>query len=419
MNKYSQEVTFIKDKADAKSPLEEVIIKGAQKMLKLALENEVEEFIAKHSALVDEDGKRVVTRNEHLPERDILTGIGPVRVAQPRVDDRNLKSCSQDDRFTSNILPRYLRRIPSIDNLIPTLYLKGISTNDFGAALSAILGQGAQGLSASNIVRLKASWEKDYEKWRSRDLSGKRYVYFWVDGVYFNVRLEDDRLCILIVIAADSDGNKELLAVSDGYRESKIVWKELLLDLKRRGLSSPPKLAVGDGGLGFWKALSEVFPSTKRQRCWVHKTSNILDKMPKSIQPKAKTMIHDMYLAATKEDALSAYDHFVNIFSDKYPKAVECLVKDREDLFTFYRFPAIHWVHIRTTNPIESTFATVKLRTYKTKGCGSRKATLSMVFKLAIEVSKTWRRLKGSEFIVHVLENRKFIDGELVEGEAA
>jgi putative transposase len=419
MNKYSQEVTFIKDKADPKSALEEVIIKGARKMLKLALENEVDEFIAKHSVLVDEDGKRVVTRNGHLPERDILTGVGPIAVKQPRVDDRNLKSNTQDERFTSNILPRYLRRIPSIDNLIPTLYLKGISTNDFGTALSAILGEGAQGLSASNIVRLKQSWEKDYDKWRNRSLSGKKYVYFWVDGVYFNVRLEEDRSCILIVIAADSDGNKELLAVSDGYRESSIAWKELLLDLKRRGLSSPPKLAVGDGALGFWKALTEVFGSTRRQRCWVHKTANILDKMPKSIQPKAKSMIHDMYLAATKEDAGSAYDHFVNVFSDKYPKAVECLVKDREDLFTFYDFPAAHWVHIRTTNPIESTFATVKLRTYKTKGCGSRKATLTMVFKLAMEVSKTWRRLKGSEFIVHVLENRKFVDGELVEGVAA
>ncbi len=418
MNEYNQEVTFIKDKALARSALEEVIVGGARKMLKLALENEVDEFIAKHSALVDEDGKRIVSRNGYMPARDILTGVGPINITQPRIDDRKLQNNGMD-RFTSSILPRYLRRIPSIDNLIPTLYLKGISTNDFGVALSAILGEGAQGLSAANIVRLKRCWEEDYVDWAKRDLSGKNYVYFWVDGVYFNVRLEDERSCILIIIAADSKGNKELLAVSDGYRESKIAWKELLLDLKRRGLSAPPKLAVGDGGLGFWSALTEVFPSTRRQRCWVHKTANILDKMPKSIQPKAKSAIHDMYLAATKEDALSAYDHFVNSFKDKYPKAVDCLVKDKEDLFTFYDFPAAHWVHIRTTNPIESTFATVKLRTYKTKGCGSRKATLSMVFKLAMEVSKTWRRLKGSEFIVHVLENRKFVDGELVEGVAA
>ena len=418
MEKYSQEITFIKDKAQAKSALEEVIIEGARKMLKLALENEVDEFIAKHSTLVDEDCRRIVSRNGYMPARDILTGVGPINVKQPRVDDRLLGE-NDMERFTSNILPRYLRRIPSIDNLIPALYLKGISTNDFGTALSAILGEGAQGLSASNIVRLKQSWEKDYEEWRNRDLSGKKYVYFWVDGVYFNVRLEDDRSCILTIIAADSNGNKELLAVSDGYRESKIAWKELLFDLKRRGLSYVPKLAVGDGALGFWAALSEVFPSTRRQRCWVHKTANILDKMPKSIQLKAKSMIHDMYMASTKDDALSAYDHFVNVFSDKYPKAVECLTKDKEDLFTFYDFPAAHWIHIRTTNPIESTFATVKLRTYKTRGCGSRTATLTMVFKLVIETAKTWRRLKGSEFIVHVLEDRKFVDGELVEEVAA
>jgi len=419
MDKYSQEIKFIKDRADARSALEEVIVKGARKMLKLALENEVDEFIQKHSTLKDEEGNRIVSRNGYMPERDILTGIGPLTIKQPRVDDRDLNDHSQDERFTSNILPRYLRRIPSIDNLIPALYLKGISTNDFGTALSAILGEGAKGLSATNIVRLKAGWEKDYGQWRNRDLSGKNYVYFWVDGVYFNVRLEDDRSCILIIIAADKDGNKELLAVSDGYRESKIAWKELLLDLKRRGLATAPKLAVGDGALGFWAALSEVFGQTRRQRCWVHKTANILDKMPKSIQPKAKSMIHEMYMAATKETALSAYDHFVDVFSDKYPKAVECLVKDKEDLFTFYDFPATHWIHIRTTNPIESTFATVKLRTYKTKGCGSRTATLTMVFKLAMEAARTWKKLKGHKLIVHVLENKKFVDGELAEEVAA
>jgi len=418
MSKSTQEIRFIKDKDNTQSPLEEIIIKGAQKMLKLALENEVDEFIQKHSTLVDEEGRRIISRNGYMPERDILTGIGPLTIKQPRIDDRQLDQ-NDRERFTSNILPRYLRRIPSIDNLIPALYLKGISTNDFGVALSAILGEGAGGLSATNIVRLKASWEKDYEEWKNRDLSGKKYVYFWVDGVYFNVRLEDDRSCILIIIAADKQGNKELLAVSDGYRESKLAWKELLLDLKRRGLSSAPKLAIGDGALGFWAALAEVFPSTRRQRCWVHKTANILDKMPKSIQAKAKSIIHEMYMAATREDALAAYDHFADVFSDKYPKAVGCLTKDKEDLFTFYDFPAIHWIHIRTTNPIESTFATVKLRTYKTKGCGSRMATLTMVFKLAMETSRTWRRLKGSEFIVHVLENRKFVDGELVEEVAA
>jgi putative transposase len=416
MDKCSQKPQFIKEEI-AWSVLEQVARDGARKMLALAMENEVAEFIEKHSALTDENGNKAITRNGYMPAREILTGMGPLEVKQPRVDDRALKGSSE--RFTSNILPRYLRRMPSIDNLIPALYLKGISTNDFGPALAAILGEEASGLSPANIVRLKDVWEKDYLKWKSRDLSHKKYVYFWVDGIYFNVRLDDSKSCILIIIGADKHGNKELVAVSDGYRESKISWKEILFDLKRRGLVLDPNLAIGDGSLGFWTAIAEVYPKTRRQRCWVHKTANILDKMPKSIQPKAKSMIHEMYMAATRETALSAYDHFVNVFSDKYPKAVECLTKDKEDLFTFYGFPAIHWIHIRTTNPIESTFATVKLRTYKTRGCGSRTATLSMVFKLAMETAKTWRRLKGSEFIVHVLENKKFVDGELVKEVAA
>jgi transposase-like protein len=375
MNKCIQETQFIKEESTW-SVLEQVAREGARKMLQLALENEVEEFVQKHSNLTDEDGRKVVAKNGYMPQRDIVTGMGPLTIIQPRIDDRNLKEYSGNDRFTSNILPRYLRRIPSIDNLIPALYLKGISTNDFPTALSAILGESARGLSAANIVRLKESWQKDYMQWKSRDLSHKNYVYFWVDGVYFNVRLEDDRSCILVIIGADRHGNKELVAICDGFRESKLSWREMLLDLKQRGLSFAPKLATGDGGLGFWAALGEVFPETRRQRCWVHKTVNILDKMPKSIQAKAKSMIHEMYMVATKENALKAYDHFIQTFEPKYPKAVECLKKDKEDLFTFYDFPAMHWIHIRTTNPIESTFATVKLRIFKTKGCGSRIATL-------------------------------------------
>ena len=387
MDNSTKETGFIKEE-NSWSVLEQVARQGAQKMLRLALENEVEEFIQKHSNLKGENGKKVVTKNGYMPEREILTGMGPLPIKQPRIDDRNLKGYLVD-RFTSNILPRYLRRIPSIDNLIPVLYLKGISTNDFPSALSAILGEGAAGLSATNIVRLKSCWENDYLKWKSRDLSHKNYVYFWVDGIYFNVRLDDDRSCILVIMGADKHGNKELVAVSDGYRESKLSWREMLLDLKQRGLAFAPRLATGDGSLGFWAALAEVFPETKRQRCWVHKTANILDKMPKSIQPKAKSMIHEMYMAATKESALKAYDHFIESFEPKYPKAVECLKKDKKDLFTFYDFPATHWIHIRTTNPIESTFATVRLRTTKTKGCGSRIATLSMVFKLTMEAAKT------------------------------
>ena len=398
--------------------LEQVARQGAQKMLQLALENEVQEFILKHSNLKDEDRKKVVAKNGYMPQREIVTGMGPLPIKQPRIDDRNLKEYCVE-RFTSNILPRYLRRMPSIDNLIPVLYLKGISTNDFPTALSAILGQGAAGLSATNIVRLKSCWEEDYLKWKSRDLSHKNYVYFWVDGIYFNVRLDDARSCILVIMGADRNGNKELVAVCDGYRENKIAWSELLLDLKQRGLSFAPKLSIGDGSLGFWAALGEVFPETKRQRCWVHKTANILDKMPKSIQPKAKSMIHEMYMAATKASALKAYNHFIESFEPKYPKAVECLRKDKENLFTFYDYPATHWIHIRTTNPIESTFATVRLRTTKTKGCGSRIATLSMVFKLTMEAAKTWKKLKGHQLILLVLENKKFVDGELAEEVAA
>jgi len=385
----------------------------------LAMENEVEEYTQKHSNFKDEQGKRAIVKNGYMRQRDIVTGMGPLTIKQPRVDDRSLCGYSDFKRFTSNILPRYMRRIPSVDNLLPVLYLKGISTNDFPTALSSILGKGASGLSAANIVRLKKVWEDEYNQWKSRDLSDKKYVYFWVDGIYFNVRLDDSRSCILIIMAADEYGNKELLTVSDGYRESKISWRELLLDLKAKGLAIGPRLSIGDGGLGFWAALDEVFPETKRQRCWVHKTANILDKLPKSMQPKAKQMIKDMYMAPTKEEAFKAYDHFVNTFSCKYPKAVECLTKDKEDLFTFYDFPASHWTHIRTTNPIESTFATVRLRTKKTKGCGSRIATLTMVFKLSQEASKNWIRLQGHKLILKVLENKKFIDGEIEEEVAA
>lgn len=395
--------------------LEEILREGARKMLQAAIENEVVEYLDKHKGLRDEAGHCLAVRNGYLPERAILTGVGPIPVRQPRVDDRKLREKEQIESFTSRILPRYLRRIPSIDNLIPVLYLKGISTGDFPQALAAILGEGARGLSATNIVRLKTIWEEDYKVWAKRDLSDKSYVYFWVDGIYFNVRLDEDKVCILVIMAVDADGNKELIAVSDGYRESKISWKELLLDLKRRGLKQGPKLAIGDGGLGFWAAVREVFPEAREQRCWVHKTANILDKMPKSMQSKAKGHIHDMYRAESKKAALEAYDHFIRVYQDKFPKAVDCLIKDKDSLFTFYDFPAAHWIHIRTINPIESTFATVRLRTKRTKGCGSRTATLTMVYKLAFEAQRTWKRLKGYNMIPHVLEERVFVDGILKE----
>lgn len=392
--------------------MEELAREGARQLLAQALEVEVAEFADKHQNRIDAEGRRQVVRNGYMPARELVSGIGPVMIRQPRLDDRVLKKTSEE-RFNSQILPRYLRRVPSVDNLIPILYLKGISTGDMSGALASILGSDAAGLSATNVVRLKAQWEQEYQVWCRRDLSGKQYVYIWVDGIHVNVRLDEERSCILVVMGADAKGKKELLAVSDGYRESKASWREILLDLKRRGMKEGPKLAVGDGALGFWAALREVFPGCREQRCWVHKTANVLDKMPKSVQAKAKSMLHEMWQAPTKEKALAAYEHFLSSWGEKYPKAVECLQTDVQELFTFYDFPAAHWVHIRTSNPIESTYATVRLRTKKTKGCGSRAATLTMVFKLAMEAQKTWRRLMGHEQIPLVMAGNKFIDGEL------
>jgi transposase-like protein len=295
------------------------------------------------------------------------------------------------------------------------LYLKGISTGDFTEALSAILGENAAGLSPTNIVRLKRGWEEEYKEWSRRDLSDKRYVYFWADGIHFNVRLEPDRPCMLVIMGTLLDGTKELVAVQDGHRESKESWLEMLRDLKNRGVKEGPKLAVGDGALGFWRALEEVFPGTKHQRCWVHKTANVLDKLPERVQPHAKTLLHEMYLAPTKRDALKAYDVFLQTYGAKYPKACECLRKDKTVLFTFYDFPAEHWIHIRSTNAIESAFATVRHRTRQTKGCGSRLATLTMVFKLATQAEKHWRRINGYKLISRVMEGVQFVDGLLKE----
>ena len=410
----SQDRTILSDLQEF-SPgdaLEELARRGARKLLAQALDAEIAEHLEKHCDLRDDEGRRLVVRNGNLPERELVTGIGPLRIRQPRVDDRAL---GPEERFSSQILPRYLRRVPSVDNLIPTLYLKGISSGDMSEALVSILGPAAAGLSASNIVRLKARWEQDYQNWNRRDFSMKRYVYFWVDGIHFNVRLDGERSCILVIMGANESGRKELLAISDGYAESKASWREILLDLKRRGLQVGPKLAVGDGALGFWAALREVYPGCREQRCWVHKTGNVLDKMPKSVQAKAKGMLHEMWQAPTKAKALAAYEHFVTSWEEKYPKAVECLRQDKEELFAFYDFPAAHWVHIRTTNPIESTYATVRLRTKKTKGCGSRTATLTMVFKLALEAEKTWKRLRGHRKIELVMQGRRFVDGELQE----
>jgi transposase-like protein len=325
------------------------------------------------------------------------------------VHDR--RPAGENEKFTSQILPPYLRRTKGLEELIPWLYLKGVSTGDFSEALAALVGVDAPGLSATTVTRLKSVWEAEYQAWSKRSLEGKRYVYIWVDGVYFNVRLQDDRPCILVVMGATADGKKELIAIEDGFRESEQSWRGLLLDCKARGLVIDPKVAVGDGALGFWKALAQVYPSTREQRCWVHKTANVLDKLPKSLQPKAKEMLHDIWQAATRHDADQAFDLFVATFEAKYPKATECLSKDRAKLLVFYDFPAEHWIHLRTTNPIESTFATVRLRTEKTKGSGSRGACLTMVFKLMESAAKHWRLLNGSKLLGDVIAGAIYVDG--------
>jgi putative transposase len=388
-----------------------ILREGATRLLGQTIEAEVAAYIERHAHLRDAAGHRVVVRNGHKDEREIQTGIGPITVQQPRVNDKRMDEDGQRMRFTSEILPPYLRKTRSIEELIPWLYLKGISTGDFSEALAALLGPEAPGLSASTVVRLKQVWQDEYETWSKRSLEGKRYVYIWVDGIHFNIRLEEDRQCILVVMGATPDGKKELVAVQDGLRESEQSWRELLLDLKARGLTELPKVAVGDGALGFWAALRKVFGETREQRCWVHKTANVLNELPKGKQGKAKKMLHDIWMAETKAEALKAFDLFVATYEAKYLRATTCLVKDRDVLLTFYDFPAEHWIHIRTTNPIESTFATVRLRTYRTKGCGSRIACLMMVFKLAQSAEQTWRALNGSKLLEDVIRGVQFVDG--------
>ncbi len=391
-------------------PLTEVIRQGARRLLMQAVEAEVAVWINERAHLIDKQGHRQVVRNGYAEPRTIVTGVGPVEVTMPRVHDRRPQG--EREPFTSKILPPYLRKAKSVEELIPWLYLKGISTGDFNEALAALLGPNCPGLSASTVTRLKAIWEAEYKQWNERDLNDKRYVYVWADGVHFNVRLEEDRTCILVLMGATEDGRKELIGIADGYRESEQSWKSLLLDVKQRGLTVDPHLATGDGALGFWKALPQVYAKTRPQRCWVHKTVNVLDKLPKRLHGEAKDRLHQIWMAPTREDAEIAFDHFVATYEAKYPKAVACLSKDRKQLLTFYDFPAAHWIHLRTTNPIESMFATVRLRTAKTKGCGSRVATLTMVFKLAMSAQQRFRKLNGHELIGDVVAGIQFINGE-------
>lgn len=379
---------------------------GARELISKAVQAELDVFLSQYEDLTDTEGRKSVVRNGYLPEREIMTGIGEVAIKVPRTRDRS----NQGIQFRSELLPPYIKRTRSVETVLPWLYLKGISTGDFSEALAALLGQDAKGLSAGTISRLKQVWSQEYNAWRKRDLSKQQYVYIWADGIYFNIRGDDARQCILVIVGVTDQGNKEFLAIEDGYRESEQSWTEVLVDLKSRGMNQA-KLAIGDGALGFWKALQKIYGRTRSQRCWVHKTRNILNKMPKSIQPKAKQHIHDIWMAETREDAEKAFDQFVETYRYKYPKASECLEKDREELLAFYDFPAEHWVHIRTSNPIESTFATVRLRTTKTRGCVSRTTILTMVFKLGMSAENGWRKLRGFRRLAEVINGVKFIDG--------
>lgn len=392
--------------------LTEVLRNGARTLLAQAVEAEVAGFLAKHAECKTEDGRARIVRHGHLPEREVMTGIGPVPVKQPRVRDRG---ATVDDpgriRFSPTILPPYMRRSKSIETLLPILYLKGISTGDFSEALAALLGKDAAGLSASAIGRLKDGWQDEHAAWQKRDLSMRRYVYIWADGIHLEARLEDEKQCILVIIGTTPEGRKELVGFTDGARESAHDWRDLLLDLKRRGLDVAPELMIADGALGFWKAAGEVWPKAREQRCWVHKSANVLNKLPKSQQPKAKRALQEIWMAETQAAAEAAFDAFVESYALKYEKAADCLAKDRDALLAFYDFPAEHWKHLRTTNPIESTFATVRHRTIRSKGCLSNKTALAMVFKLVEGAQRSWRRLDGHAQLPKLILGVKFTDG--------
>lgn len=396
-------------KAIVNDQLTQFIRDSAQQMLQVAVESEVAQFMAQYKDLKVRNNKQRIVRNGYLPEREIQTGIGAISVKVPRVRDRDTSAHSIE--FNSNLIPKYMRRTATLDVLLPLLYLKGISTGDFASALEPMLGNHAKSISPSVISRLKSDWYDELTSWQARDLSSKHYVYLWVDGIYLKARMEDDKSCVLVIIGADSAGKKELVALVDGYRESKESWLSLLRHLKKRGLQQSPCCAIGDGALGFWGALQEIYPDTKQQRCWVHKTVNILDKLPKSQHEKSKSMLQDIYMAEGREDANNAWNEFISEYELKYPKAVSCLNKSKEQLLAFYNFPAEHWVHLRTTNPIESTFATVRHRTKKSKNCFSRKTIMASVYKLCREAEKRWRFLNGKKRLAQVINLEKFIDG--------
>ncbi len=397
-------VTDGTDRDDLAGTLDELVTEGARRMLIAGLETEVAEYIDRHLQLVDVEGHRLVVRNGKAAERTLVTGAGALKVRAPRVHDRR-----DGHRFSSYILPRYARRSPKVGDVLPVLYLRGLSTGDFAPALEEFFGSDA-GLSASSITRLLETWSDEYAVFERRDLSTSDFVYVWADGVHFRIRLEDDRLCCLVVVGVKADGTKELLACADGYRESTESWAEVLRNLRDRGMTAP-MVAVGDGALGFWAALADVFGDTREQRCWVHKTANILDALPKRLHRQAKAAIHEIYQAETRRDAETGIDGFVGVYGDKYPKAVAKLTRDRDVLLTFYDFPAAHWLHLRTTNPIESTFATVKARTRVTKGAGSRRRGLVMAYKLLDAAQDRWRKVNSPELVALVRAGIDFKDG--------
>ena len=382
---------------------------GARQMLMKALQAEVADYLERNQQR-DEDGRALVVRNGQARPRRVTVGAGTVEVRAPRVDDRRVTEVGERRRFSSRILPPYMRRSPKVSEVLPVLYLRGLSTGDFREALPALLGDDAAGLSPSAITRLTAEWEQDYQAFRARDLSERDYVYVWADGVHFRIRLEDDRLCTLVLVGVRPDGTKELIAVEDGYRESTESWASLLRDLKRRGMQSPV-VAVGDGALGFWAALRDVWPEAVEQRCWVHRIANVLDKLPKRLQGKAKEALHEIMYAESREQAREEIERFAADYGPKYPKAVESLRRDEELLLTFFDYPAEHWQHLRTTNVIESPFATVRLRQRVTKGAGSRKKGLLMAFKLLEMAQQRWRRINGFELVPLVRAGVNFVDG--------
>ena len=393
--------------------LTEFIRLGAQNLIKQALEAELQVFMREFASHKNEQGRKSVVRNGYHPTRSIATGIGGIEVRVPKVRSRSEESVC----FRSSFVPPYIRRTQSIDEALPWLYLKGVSTGNMQEALSAFVGVNAKGFSPCVVSRLKHKWLEEYKQWSRRKLDDE-WVYLWMDGIYSNPRGDEHRQCVLVVMGVNSQGEKHLLAIEDGARESTQSWKEVLLSLKDRGLDNF-KLAIGDGAMGLWSALSETYPEVKQQRCWVHKTKNVLNSLPKSVQPKAKSMLQEIWMAETQKTAEKAFDLWLKTFQDKYPKAAECLSKDRKSLLVFYAFPASHWQHIRTTNPIESTFATIRHRSKQSKGCLSRNGILSMIFKLGATAQKNWRRIRGYKELEKLINGVKFKDGIEIQQDAA